>query len=45
MNEKVQVEDDLDEKRLVSLYKDIPSYLSDVDFFFTVPGFYIRCRM
>ena len=35
MNEKVQVEDDLDEKRLVSLYKDIPSYLSDVDFFFT----------
>ena len=34
MNEKAQVEDDLDEKRLVSLYKDIPAYLSDVDFFF-----------
>ncbi len=34
MNEKVQVEDDLDEKRMVSLYKDIPAYLSDVDFFF-----------
>lgn len=34
MNEKVQVEDDLDEKRLVPLYKDIPAYLSDVDFFF-----------
>jgi len=31
---KVQVEDDLDEKRLVPLYKDIPAYLSDVDFFF-----------
>ena len=31
---KVQVEDDLDEKRLVSLYKDIPAYLTDVDFFF-----------
>ncbi len=34
MNEKVQVEDDLDEKRMVSLYKDIPAYLTDVDFFF-----------
>ena len=33
-NEKVQVEDDLDEKRLVPLYKDIQAYLSDVDFFF-----------
>ena len=31
---KVQVEDDLDEKRLVTLYKDIQAYLSDVDFFF-----------
>ncbi len=31
---KVQVEDDLDEKRLVPLYKDIQAYLSDVDFFF-----------
>ena len=34
MDDKVQVEDDLDEKRLVPLYKDIPAYLSDVDFFF-----------
>ena len=34
MNEKVQVEDDLDEKRLVPLYKDIPAYLTDVNFFF-----------
>lgn len=33
-NEKVQVEDDLDEERLVPLYKDMPAYLSDVDFFF-----------
>ncbi|MCX6243999.1 MAG: hypothetical protein NTU98_04780 [Bacteroidetes bacterium] len=31
---KVQVEDDLDEKRLVPLNKDIPAYLADVDFFF-----------
>lgn len=33
-DDKVQVEDDLDEKRLVPLYKDIQAYLSDVDFFF-----------
>ena len=39
MDEKVQVEDDLDEKRLVSLYKDIPAYLSDVDFFFKGASF------
>ena len=31
---KVQVEDDLDENRKVTLYKDIPAYLTDVDFFF-----------
>jgi len=31
---EVQVEDDLDDKRLVPLYKDMPAYLSDVDFFF-----------
>jgi hypothetical protein len=31
---KVQVEDDLDENRKVPLYKDIPAYLTDVDFFF-----------
>ncbi|MGE5425092.1 MAG: hypothetical protein ACM3N9_06990, partial [Syntrophothermus sp.] len=33
-DDKVQVEDDLDEKRLVPLYKDVPAYLTDVDFFF-----------
>ncbi len=31
---KVQVEDDLDEHRLVKTYKPIQSYLQDVDFFF-----------
>ena len=31
---EVQVEDDLDNNRLVPLYKDMPAYLSDVDFFF-----------
>ncbi len=31
---EVQVEDDLDDNRLVPLYKDMPAYLSDVDFFF-----------
>jgi hypothetical protein len=34
LDNKVQIEDDLDEKRLVPLYKDIQAYLSDVDFFF-----------
>ena len=33
-DEEVQVEDDLDEKRLVPLYKNMSAYLSDVDFFF-----------
>jgi hypothetical protein len=33
-DEEVQIEDDLDDKRLVPLYKDMPAYLSDVDFFF-----------
>lgn len=33
-DEEVQIEDDLDENRLVPLYKDMPAYLSDVDFFF-----------
>ncbi|MFA5727651.1 MAG: leucine-rich repeat domain-containing protein, partial [Saccharofermentanaceae bacterium] len=33
-DEEVQVEDDLDDNRLVPLYKDMPAYLSDVDFFF-----------
>lgn len=33
-DENVQIEDDLDENRLVPLYKDMPAYLSDVSFFF-----------
>lgn len=33
-NNKVQVEDDLDEHRLVKTYKPIQAYLQDVDFFF-----------
>ncbi len=33
-DEKVQVEDDLDEERLVITNKDIIAYLKDVDFFF-----------
>ena len=33
-NDKVQIEDDLDDKRLVPLYKDVQAYLTDVDFFF-----------
>jgi Leucine-rich repeat (LRR) protein len=33
-DDKVQIEDDLDPKRLVPLYKDVQAYLSDVDFFF-----------
>src|ERR1035438_6994878 len=36
---KVQVEDDLDENRKVSLYKDIPAYFTDVDFFFKKANF------
>lgn len=31
---EVQVEDDLDDNRIVPIYKDMPAYLSDVDFFF-----------
>ncbi|MBE0647074.1 MAG: hypothetical protein IH596_04740 [Bacteroidales bacterium] len=31
---EVQIEDDLDTKRLVPLYKDVQAYLTDVDFFF-----------
>lgn len=31
---EAQVEDDLDESRLVPLYKDMPAYLTDVSFFF-----------
>ncbi len=33
-DEEVQIEDDLDENRLVPLNKDMPAYLSDVSFFF-----------
>lgn len=33
-NEKVQVEDDLDENREVPLNKDVQAYLKDIDFFF-----------
>jgi hypothetical protein len=33
-DEEVQIEDDLDENRLVPLLKDMPAYLSDVSFFF-----------
>lgn len=35
LNEKVQVEDDLDENREILTYKDVQAYLKDVDFFFT----------
>ena len=31
---KVQIEDDLDQNRMVPLYKDAPAYLTDVSFFF-----------
>jgi hypothetical protein len=34
LNDKVQIEDDLDENRLVLTYKDVQAYLKDVDFFF-----------
>ncbi len=33
-DEKVQVEDDLDENRGTSINKDVQSYLKDIDFFF-----------
>lgn len=33
-NDKVQVEDDLDENRDVPIHKDVQAYLKDVDFFF-----------
>ncbi len=34
VDDKVQVEDDLDENRDISLNKDIQAYLKDIDFFF-----------
>lgn len=39
---KVQIEDDLDEKRQVPLNKDVQAYLKDVDFFFTNATFKFR---
>ncbi len=33
-NEKVQIEDDLDENREVPINKDVQAYLKDIDFFF-----------
>lgn len=33
-DDKVQIEDDLDENREISLSKDVQAYLKDVDFFF-----------
>ena len=41
MNEKVQVEDDLDENREIFTYKDVQAYLKDVDFFFKEATFKI----
>ncbi|MBE0639111.1 MAG: leucine-rich repeat domain-containing protein [Bacteroidales bacterium] len=38
-NEKVQVEDDLDENREVPLNKDVQAYLKDIDFFFKEVAF------
>lgn len=38
-NEKVQVEDDLDENRDVPLNKDVQAYLKDIDFFFKEVAF------
>jgi Leucine-rich repeat (LRR) protein len=34
LNDKVQIEDDLDEKRDVPLHKDVQAYLKDIEFFF-----------
>jgi len=42
LSPKVQIEDDLDEKRNVPLYKDVQSYLKDVDFFFKHVSFKFR---
>lgn len=33
-NEKIQVEDDLQENRSTVIYKDVQAYLKDIDFFF-----------
>ncbi|MCD4736486.1 MAG: leucine-rich repeat domain-containing protein [Bacteroidales bacterium] len=34
LNNKVQIEDDLDENRDYPIYKDVQAYLKDIDFFF-----------
>lgn len=34
LDDKVQVEDDLDDKRQIYSYKDVQAYLQDIDFFF-----------
>jgi hypothetical protein len=34
LNDKVQIEDDLDENREIVTYKDVQDYLKDIDFFF-----------
>jgi Leucine-rich repeat (LRR) protein len=36
---KVQIEDDLEQNRIVPLYKDAPAYLADVSFFFRGAAF------
>ena len=36
---KVQIEDDLEQNRIVPLYKDAPAYLTDVSFFFRGANF------
>jgi hypothetical protein len=41
LNEKVQIEDDLDENREILTYKDVQAYLKDVDFFFKQATFKI----
>lgn len=42
LSPKVQIEDDLDEKRQVPLNKDVQAYLKDVDFFFKNVSFKFR---
>lgn len=38
-DDKVQIEDDLDENRQTSINKDVQAYLKDIDFFFTEARF------
>lgn len=38
-NEKIQVEDDLQENRSTVIYKDVQAYLKDIDFFFEEASF------